>query len=326
VKRIIFLFFMIGTSFIYAQNKPAWTDNPSAVYPNRLYASAVGIGQTRRRAESAALGALTAYFKQSVTSSITINDSESQVNGGSTLQSFMSQSIEAVAALDTLIGVEIKNTWEDTATGNWYAAAVMEKAVCRGLYSGELDKAIDEIDVLIDTSGGLSFETIANCRRAQSILGQADVYALILAMLDGPNRQAEVSRLALPVADVLAEAKAIPVDVRVQGDVNGRFRAAFAGAFTAAGFRVGSRNSRYALEVTATVAPAPRNQYFNTRYTVDAVLRDTRTRAELFSYSVANRESHTASQADADNRAVIGAERKITEEFPRALQEYLDSN
>jgi hypothetical protein len=33
-----------------------------------------------------------------------------------------------------------------------------------------------------------------------------------------------------------------------------------------------------------------------------------------------------ASQADANNRAVIGAERKVTEEFPKILQEYLDSN
>jgi hypothetical protein len=145
-------------------------------------------------------------------------------------------------------------------------------------------------------------------------------------MLDGPDRQAEVSWLTLLITAALAEAKTIPVDVRVNGDVDGRFKAAFTGAFTGAGFRTGSRNSRYALEVTVTIAPASRNQYFNTRYTVEAVLKDTRTGAELFSYNAANRESHVTSQADADNRAVIGAERKITEEFPKVLQKYLDSN
>jgi hypothetical protein len=237
----------------------------------------------------------------------------------------MSQSIEAVAALDTLIGAEIKNTWED-ANGNWYAAAVMEKAACRDLYSGELDTIFDEIGALLDTSQGVSFETIANCRKARGLLGEADVCALILAMVDGPDRRSEVSLFALAAADVLAEAKTIPVDVRVTGDVNGRFRAAFAGALSAAGFRTGNRNSRFALEAAVTMTAAPRNQYFNTRYTVDAVLKDARTGNELFTYNAANRESHTASQADADNRAVIGAERKITEEFPGILQEYLDSN
>jgi hypothetical protein len=325
MKRIVFLFFIIGISFVYAQNKPLWTDNPSAEYPNRLYASAVGIGRDRRRAENAALGALTAYFKQSITSTITMTDSEWQVNNSSISESFMSQSIEAVAALDTLIGAEIKNTWED-GNGNWYAAAVMEKAKCRDLYSGEIDKAIDEIDVLIDTSHGVSFETIAKCKRAQGILGQADVYALILAMLDGPNRQSELSQLVFPIAGVLAEARNIPVDVRINGDTEGRFRAAFAGAFTAAGFRTGNRNSRFALEAAVTMSAAPQNRFFNTRYTIDAVLKDTQTGAELFTYNAANRESHVASQADADNRAIIGAERKITEEFPKILQEYLDSN
>jgi hypothetical protein len=38
-----------------------------------------------------------------------------------------------------------------------------------------------------------------------------------------------------------------------------------------------------------------------------------------------DRESHSASQEDADNRALIGAQRKIAEMFPAALREYLAS-
>jgi hypothetical protein len=72
--------------------------------------------------------------------------------------------------------------------------------------------------------------------------------------------------------------------------------------------------------------PATQGRYFNTRYTVNAALKDTRMGTDLFTYSAANREAHPASQAEADNRAVIGAEREIAEEFPKALQEYLDSN
>jgi hypothetical protein len=222
------------------------------------------------------------------------------------------------------MGAEIKNAWEDRDSGNWYAAAVMEKAVCRDLYAAELDKAVDEIDALLDISRGISFETIAKCRRAQGILEKAAEYARILSILDGPNRQPELSGIGFTVAGVLAEAKAIPVNVRIQGDVDARFAAAFAGVFTAAGFRTGNRNVRFALEGAVSMAPAPRNQYFNTRYTIDAVLRDTRNGTELFTYHAAGRESHSVSQADADYRAAIGAERKIKEEFPKALQAYLD--
>jgi hypothetical protein len=57
-------------------------------------------------------------------------------------ESRMSQSIEASSALDALIGAEIKTTWNDTKSNSWYALAVMEKTLCAGLYTGELNKAM----------------------------------------------------------------------------------------------------------------------------------------------------------------------------------------
>jgi hypothetical protein len=328
MKSLIFFIFVIGIGCIYAgaQDKPSWVDKPSAVYPERLYVSAVGSGQDRRRAETSALGALSAYFKQSITSTISINDTEKQAGGQSLSESRMSQSIEASSALDALIGAEIKATWNDTQNNSWYAVAVMEKLACAGLYAGEFDKAVKEIGVLTGGLEEVSFETITNCQKARRILEKADIYSLILSMLGGPNRQEEVSRLNAVITAALAEAKAIPVDVRVKGDVNGRIRAAFAGVFTEAGFRTGNSNSRFVLEAAMNLTPADKSRYFNTRYTVDAVLKDTRTGAELFSYNASNRESHPAGQAEADNRAVIGAEKKIASEFPAIMREYLNSD
>jgi hypothetical protein len=115
----------------------------------------------------------------------------------------------------------------------------------------------------------------------------------------------------------------IPVDVRVSRDVDGRFKAVFANAFTGLGFRTGGSNSRFVLEVTVKFEPAPQNKYFNTRYTIGAVLRDTRNKSELLTYNIADRESHPSSQAEANNRAVIGAVRRIEEEFPGILKEHL---
>jgi predicted fused transcriptional regulator/phosphomethylpyrimidine kinase len=306
-----------------AQSKPAWVDNLSAVYPERLYAGAVGYGADRQAAERNAIGSLTAFFKQSVSSKVSITDREAQVNGQSVSASYMSQSIEASAALDNLIGAEIKSVWNDTKNRLWYAAAVMEKAKCRELYAAELDKALREINILINPAGGVTFETIARCKKARELIGKADVYALVLALLDGPNRQGELSALLPKVNAALNEARSIPVDVRVSGDVNGRVRAAFSSVFTAAGFKTGNRNSRYALEVTLSMAHAPKTAYFNTRYTIDAVLKDTQTGAELFTFNAANRESHPASQEDADSRVITGVQRRIEEEFPNILQDYL---
>jgi hypothetical protein len=203
----------------------------------------------------------------------------------------------------------------------------MEKAKCAPRYAGEIDKTITEINNLIDVSEGVSFETISKCRQAQNLVDKADVLALVHSMLGGRSRVAEISGLSLTVDNTMNQAKAIPVDVRVvSGDRHERIRNAFAGVFTGEGFKTGGRNSRYILEVTMVLSAAPRNQFYNTRYTVNAVLKDTQNGTELFGYNTANRESHTQNQEEADNRAYIGAERKIKAEFSGVLREYLESN
>ncbi|MDR2178266.1 MAG: hypothetical protein LBP20_09550 [Treponema sp.] len=136
------------------------------------------------------------------------------------------------------------------------------------------------ITALIGTPDGVVFETLSRYKKARELAGKAEVYALVLTMLDGPDRQPELSRLAKKADDVFARAKTLPVDVRVTGDVDGQIKAAFAGVFTGAGFRTGNRNSRFALEAVLTVTPVEKNQYFNARYTVDAGLKDTQTGAE----------------------------------------------
>ena len=316
----------VGLAVLYAQEKPAWVDAPSAVYPERQYAAATGQGRDRSAAENSAKGALASTFKQSVSSNITIVDTERQSGGQSVSRSDMSQTIQATAALDNMLGVEIKAAWNDTrGRGGWYAVAVMDKAQGRRLYAAELDKQAGEISALIDVSGGVTFETMSKCRRAQSLLPAAEVSALVLSMIGGPDRHQEVTALSRSVTAAFNQAKAIPVDVRVKGDTGGRIKAAFAKPFTDMGFRTGNTNSRFALEVTLNLTPAAPGKYFNTRYTVDAVLKDTQTGAELFTYNAANRESHPANQEEADNRAVIGAIRKIEEEFPQTLQDYISN-
>jgi hypothetical protein len=322
---LIFLFVFISFSVLSAQ-EPAWVKRPASQFPDGRFVSAVGTSRDRAQAETAALGLLTSSFKQSIVNSISMRESEKQSGGRTSSTSENSQSIEATSALDSLIGAEVKETYNDRQGRVWYAIAVMEKAKCAPLYLAELNKKVSEVNTLLGPSGEVTFETISRCQKAQAAVAEADVLALVLAMLGGANRQAEVTALAATVSSTLDQAKSIPIDVRVTGDVNNRIRNAFTTTFTTAGFRTGNRSSRYALEATVSFAPAPQNRYFNTRYTVDAVLKDTQTGADLFTFNITNRESHPGSQDEANNRAVIGAERKVTEDFPEILQDYLNAN
>ncbi|MDR0539098.1 MAG: LPP20 family lipoprotein [Spirochaetaceae bacterium] len=305
--------------------KPAWIDSPSSTYSEHAYLAAAGGGKSRAAAENAAKINLAAIFKQSVSGTVTITDTEHQRGGKTVLNSNVySQIIETATALDTLIGVEIKETWNGGKDG-WWALAVMDKARGCERYTGELNKIINEIERLVP-DGLPALETVKHCDKARLLLADAEVYALILNVIGGGNRQPEIARLAAKVEKTRALAQAMPVDLRISGDLNGRLKAAFAGALSALGLNTGNANARYTLDIDFRLHAAPQNKFYNTRYTLNAVLADSASGTALFTWNVADRQSHPASQQEADNRAILGALRKIEEEFPVLLETYLDSH
>ena len=325
-KHLVYIFLAcLLVQSLYAGGKPEWVSKPSAVYPDSRYVSAVGGGQNRAAAENSAVAALAGYFRQSVSSRTSITERESQVNSRSASRFEFYQSIETAAALDSLIGVEIRGVWNDKRGGSgWWAIAVMEKARGRERYTAELDAEIAEINRLSDIAGGVSFETISRCRTAQRRFSDAEVYALVLSMLDSPDRLPELGQLAARVDNALNEAMSIPVDIRVTGERDSGILSAFTNAFTDQGFRIGSANSRYAFEINVRIERATRGQSFSTTYIVDAVLRDTLNGTQLFRYNFSHPEPHPTSQTEANTRAQRRTVEKIENEFPGVLRERLD--
>jgi hypothetical protein len=124
--------------------------------------------------------------------------------------------------------------------------------------------------------------------------------------------------------EALNIAKTIPIGIRVQNDRSGRVEGAFAKTFSGLGFPGGGSASRYLLDVDIITTPVELANNPNkwTRIEVNANLKDTRLGTVLLPYSFNSREGHV-SQAEADNRAYIAAERIINENYATLLSAYL---
>jgi len=118
--------------------------------------------------------------------------------------------------------------------------------------------------------------------------------------------------------------KAIPVALRVQNDKSNRIQGAFAKALGELGFRTGGTGSRYVLDVNVVTSPVTiaNNQNKWTRIEVSSDLKDTSTNTVIVPYNFSAREGHTT-QAEADNRALVAAERKINEDYAVMLKSFL---
>jgi hypothetical protein len=311
------------------RNRPAWVDSVDSVYGKAQYVAAVGYAADRAMAEKNALANLTAFFGQSIQADQTITQTYQEAirNGVTTgwSDNLASQNtIRTSASMDTLIGAEIKEVWFDSKSTH-YAVAVMEKAKTAQIYT-EMILANQNIISNLVTMSPAEKNSLEGFSRYQFAATVADVtipYGNLLRVIGAavPPGMARGDDYRLEAQNIV---KAIPVGVVAANDKSGRIQGAFAKSLSELGFRSGGNNSRYVLQVDITVSPVdlPNNPNKFARMELSANLTDTSQRAVLLPYNFNNREGHT-SLSEAENRLFLAAERKINEEYPKLLSNYL---
>ena len=311
------------------RNRPAWVDSVDSVYSRAYYVAAVGYAADRAMAEKNALANLTAFFGQSIQADQTITNTYQEavrngVTAGWTDNLAVQNTIRTSASMDTLIGAEIKEVWFDSRS-TYYAAAVMEKAKTAQLYTEMILANQNIINNLIAMSPAEknSLEGFSRYQFAATVADINTSYGNLLRLIDAaiPAGLVKGDEYRLEAQNIV---KAIPLGVTVKGDRSGRIQGAFAKSFSELGFRSGGNNARYALQVDITVSPVdlPNNPNKFARMELSANLTDTSLGSVLLPYNFNNREGHT-SQSEAENRLFLTAERKINEEYPKLLNNYL---
>jgi hypothetical protein len=289
---------------------------------NRLeYIAVVGSGNTRQDAERYALGNLVAQFGQSIQVDEKVSTVYREIVKGNVVKwSEVTSSetiVELTAGIDTLVGAEIGEAWVDPK-GTHYVAAVLNRSRAVRIYTEIVMTNLSMIERLTTAEEKYSLGGCARFLLAAAIADVTVIYANLLRQIGSPIqgvRNGDVYRLE--AADIL---RAIPVSVVVTKERNvdraGRIESAFARSLSTQGFRSSGYNSRYLLDVNISLTPVTflDGQFYWTRIEVIANLRDAATGTVLMSFGFTCREGH-ASQAEADNRAIMAAERRIDEDF-----------
>jgi hypothetical protein len=309
--------------------KPSWVDRPESAYDERYYIARVGTGGSRRQAEAAALGNLTGYFGQSVRADLAaVEVYKQQVTKGSVDISSSAEAVQAIqisSSMESLIGAEINDVWDDGKT--YYAVAIMDKAKVIPVYQGLINANLGLIDRLtnIPEAQRTTIETVAAYRTAAGIAGANSVFVTVLYLLGGPDIRSGLKSGDDYIYEADNVARLIPVNVVVENDSEGRIRSAFAGVLSGAGFRTGNNSSRYVVRARLGVSPVdlPNQPNKFSRFVLDADFTDGNT--VLFPFNINGREGHT-SQSEADQRAIRRAEARVKEEYGKVLQDYLSGN
>ena len=333
----LFLFALLVSSCVTGNavkkgSMPPWVNDVYSAYEEKKYVAAVGYGKDRAQAEANALAALTAFFGQTVEVERQALSSYKQAIVNGAMDSWLDTaelktSVKSTSTFDNLLGAEIKEVWFDSKN-TYYAAAVMDKATGIKIYKELLDANNNAIANLMKEGAkdSNSLQSVMCLYFAETLAKINEFYRNIILLLGGETNDKILGPLYYRT-EAMKIIKANPVSVRISNDRNGRLFSAFASSFADYGFETSpsaSARSRYALEVEVVLSPVslPANSNVFSRIELTANLKDTKLNQFLIPFSFVSREGHT-SQAEADNRCILAAERNINETFAGLLSDYL---
>jgi hypothetical protein len=307
--------------------RPAWVSSPYSVYSRDRYIAAVGTAADRTEAEKKAFAGIVSFFGQSVKTDLAVATiySEAVTNGVISVSENTSvrEMIVTAALLDTLIGAEIGNVWEDDR-GNIFALAFIEKEKAVLIYTELIllnQKNIENL-TLLNNEEKYTFNGYARYKLASLIAGMNKEYANIVSLSGGSTASLNMTDdLSIETANII---KNISVGFNVYGDKNNRIRDAFAKILSAQGLRTQGSNSPYTLDVNIDMSEAifPNSSFFFCRYTVSANLIEKNTGSVLLPFNFTDREGHSTYE-EAEIRAFSSAEKMIAEKYSSAFSEYL---
>jgi hypothetical protein len=313
--------------------EPAWVASPESVYNRNQYIAALGYGGDRSSAEKNAFIALASIFGQAIKGEqLTVtNYSQAVLNGAVSSwreNTELANAIKTSVALGTLVGAEIGGYWYDGKSVH-YAVAVMDRARTVILYADMMRSNQRIIDKLVTISGDEknSFNGYARYRLAGTVADANQVFANVLSVAEGTGiSSANMKKGDEYRVEAAAIAKVISIAVAVEGDASRRIENAFARVLNEAGFPGGENTSRYRMDAELILDPVdlPNQQNKFVRYTVNAALKDIQNGDIFLPFSVNGREGHRT-EAEARNRALAAAEKRINEEYKKLLQDYLSA-
>jgi len=312
--------------------RPAWISRPDTLFPSASYVVATGDGRTAEEAQFKARANLLGIFGMRLADESVIAEMFQQTTVGGNMSwsdTVTSDRRISTSAEGILSGCEIKETWTNASGNEHYALAVMEKARTITIYTDIIARLSAGINEIINVADRNTIDGYSSYRFAATIARDIDACVNVLRFVGGtiPAGLRSENEFMADARNIIRE---IPVNVVIirgrELDTAGRIHGAFAKAIGDAGFRTGTANSPYTVEVTLSLSevvnPNPQNNIF-VRYEISANFIQVSTRQGVIpAYNINNREGHRT-LSEAENRAIMSAENRINAEYSELLEEYL---
>ena len=276
ILSVLFLFSScVSNNFAVRGKSPSWvTDTEYEYSKNNL--CAVGIASSQEEANSMAISNIGKIIKQKIESEITVVNSESMSSkGNSELTSSINQIVKTSALIDSLVGVEIAETWKDK-DGNFYSLAILNKTKTYLYYSekiSENEKTIKENINLISTDKD-KFFIYGKLQNAIKLAQDNETYLDIIYAVNKASYTVTAKTITkVNYIENLASDFARKIYITISGLENKeRIKNYFYKYFTDKGFSVNAPQTNYYFNIDLNIENTTSGELFYARYNFSANL------------------------------------------------------
>lgn len=317
---VISSFFSCATNSGFSKKKaPEWVSKNEHQYSkNNL--CAVGIARSLDEANSVAISNIGKIINQKIESETTFVNSESLSKSGSAeTSSSLNQIVKTSALIDSLVGVEIAESWKDKEN-NYYSLAILNKTKTYLYYSEKINQNEKEIKdacnlVSSDEDKFLIYGKLQNAKKlAQDNVTYLDIiYAVNKASYTVTAKS--VTTVA-KIENILNNfSKTISIKI-FDDEKNPRIQNFFYDYFSGKGFSVNSQKPDYILDYDINIENTNSDLLFYARYAFNANLKSINSDSVIYSFSTSERIAHK-SYEEANQKAIISLEKKLIKTFDK---------
>ena len=334
MKKLLLIVLMIIILFTLQakkkkDKKPDWLENPKDVYPESIYLTAIGDGDSRAEAENYAAGNLSKILESKIKTDQTVRERYQELitdEGSSFEESSDITKQVNIQSEQTLVNIQFAESYTDNM-GRVFVIAYLDRMKTADIYFEKINKNAEKI-VFFITQGNETQDPVskyANLNAACAISLNNEILLEQLSIIS-PNSKASLE-LGYDFNELNKEtaeyAKMIDFNVDIQNDMDNKVSILVEELMTDLGFVLADDAILHAVgSVAFEETDIKRENLVFVRYDLQLKINDNSGKT-FITISDNGREGHV-SFSEATARAIRTVEKKIKKELKKKLVSYFD--
>ena len=303
--------------------------DPQSLYPNELYITATGSGDTQDKANKNAINGVAQVIKVDLKSQQQLVEKYFETGAGKDMlleatSTFTSQ-IELITE-QTLKNVNIGKTWLSQEDGRYYAFAYMDRAETAEIYTRDIANIDGEISIYYGKfiSATDKLTKLAYLHKALNLSAQREAMNEQLTTITQGARSIPP---AVKSTDLISARFELTKQIKVKFELDyekwDEFAVAVEDVLASFGFQIVDVDPDVLVSGKMTMERLERKGFF-IRWFVELHFTDVAAGTEFLTYDDDDREGHK-SYAEAERRAASHLSRTIKKNLYRKFEDYLNS-